>query len=144
MNNEIKVSLNITLPGRVMLSKDECLKTTQKEIIKKNNKTGKSYKKIITEVVEDLSKMDKSTLCVSENGFNKETITIYTRKCKPATQSINLCKDTYDYMISKECPEWCKVSIWNQMGKKAKLEAHLKKIAEHLGGKLESYQIFED
>ena len=29
MNNEIKVSLNITLPGRVMLSKDECLKTTQ-------------------------------------------------------------------------------------------------------------------
>ena len=144
MNNEIKVSLNITLPGRVILSKDECLKTTQKEIIKKNNKTGKSYKKIITEVVEDLSKMDKSTIKVSENGFNKETITIYTRKCKPATQSINLYKDTYDYMVSKECPEWCKVSVWNQMGKKAKLEAHLKKIAEHLGGKLESYQIFED
>ena len=126
------------------MSKDECLKTTQKEIIKKNNKTGKSYKKIITEVVEDLSKMDKSTIKVSENGFNKETITIYTRKCKPATQSINLYKDTYDYMVSKEGPEWCKVSVWNQMGKKAKLEAHLKKIAEHLGGKLESYQIFED
>lgn len=144
MNNEIKVSLNITLPGRVMLSKDECLKTTQKEIIKKNNKTGKSYKKIITEVVEDLSKMDKSTIKVSENGRNNEVLTIYTRKCKPATQSINLCKDTYDYMTSKECPEWCKVSVWNQMGKKAKLEAHLKKIAEHLGGKLESYQIFED
>lgn len=144
MNNEIKVSLNITLPGRVMLSKDECLKTTQKEIIKKNNKTGKSYKKIITEVVDDLSKMDKSTIKVSENGRNNEVLTIYTRKCKPTTQSINLCKDTYDYMISKECPEWCKVSVWNQMGKKAKLEAHLKKIAEHLGGKLESYQIFED
>lgn len=144
MNNEIKVSINITLLGRVMLSKDECLKTTQKEIIKKNNKTGKSYKKIITEVVEDLSKMDKSTIKVSENGRNNEVLTIYTRKCKPATQSINLCKDTYDYMTSKECPEWCKVSVWNQMGKKAKLEAHLKKIAEHLGGKLESYQIFED
>lgn len=144
MNNEIKVSLNITLPGRVMLSKDECLKTTQKEIIKKNNKTGKSYKKIITEVVEDLSKMDKSTIKVSENGRNNEVLTIYIRKCKPATQSINLCKDTYDYMTSKECPEWCKVGVWNQMGKKAKLEAHLKKIAEHLGGKLESYQIFED
>ena len=144
MNNEIKVSLNITLPGRVVLSKDECLKTTQKEIIKKNNKTGKSYKKIITEVVEDLSKMDKSTIKVSENGRNNEVLTIYTRKCKPATQSINLYKDTYDYMTSKECPEWCKVSVQNQMGKKAKLEAHLKKIAEHLGGKLESYQIFED
>lgn len=144
MNNEIKVSLNISLQGRVMLSKDECLKTTQKEIVKKNNKTGKSYKKIITEVVEDLSKMDKSTIKVSENGRNNEVLTIYTRKCKPATQSINLYKDTYDYMISKECPEWCKVGVWNQMGKKAKLEAHLKKIAEHLGGKLESYQIFED
>ena len=144
MNNEIKVSLNIILPGRVMLSKDECLKTTQKEIIKKNNKTGKSYKKIITEVVEDLSKMDKDTIRVTDNGKNYETLTVYTRKCKPATQSINLYKDTYDYMVSKECPEWSKVSVWNQMGKKAKLEAHLKKIAEHLGGKLESYQIFED
>lgn len=144
MNNEIKVSLNIILQGRVMLSKDECLKTTQKEIIKKNNKTGKSYKKIINEVVEDLSKMDKSTIKVSENGRNNEVLTIYTRKCKPATQSINLYKDTYDYMVSKECPEWSKVSIWNQMSKKAKLEAHLKRIAEYLGGKLESYQIFED
>lgn len=144
MNNEIKVSLNIILQGRVMLSKDECLKTTQKEIIKKNNKTGKSYKKIINEVVEDLSKMDKSTIKVSENGRNNEVLTIYTRKCKPATQSINLSKDAYDYMVSKECPEWSKVSIWNQMSKKAKLEAHLKRIAEHLGGKLESYQIFED
>lgn len=144
MNNEIKVSLNIILQGRVMLSKDECLKTTQKEIIKKNNKTGKSYKKTINEIVEDLSKMDKSTIKVSENGRNNEVITIYTRKCKPATQSINLYKDTYDYMVSKECPEWSKVSIWNQMSKKTKLEAHLKRIAEHLGGKLESYQIFED
>lgn len=142
--NEIKVSLNIILQGRVMLSKDECLKTTQKETIKKNNKTGKSYKKIINEVVEDLSKMDKSTIKVSENGRNNEVLTIYTRKCKPATQSINLSKDAYDYMVSKECPEWSKVSIWNQMSKKLRLEQHLKRIAEHLGGKLESYQIFED
>lgn len=144
MNNEIKVSLNITLQGRVLLSKDECLKITQKEIIKKNRKTGKSYKKIIEEQVEDLSKMDKSTINVSENGKNVEVLTIYTRKCKPATQSINLCKDTYDYMVSKECPEWSKATIWNQMGKKARLEAHLKNIAEHLGGKLQSYQVFDD
>ena len=46
MNNEIKVSLNIILPGRIMLSKAECLKTTQKEITRKR-KNGQSYKKVI-------------------------------------------------------------------------------------------------
>ena len=143
MNNEIKVSLNVILPGRVMLSKDECLKTTQKEITRKR-KNGQSYKKVIDVQVEDPDKMDKDTIRVTDNGKNYETLTVYTRKCKPATQSINLYKDTYDYMVSKECPEWCKVSMWNQMGKKARLEAHLKQIAEHLGGKLLSYQVFED
>lgn len=144
MNNEIKVSLNVILPGRIMLSKDECLKTTQKEITRKR-KNGQSYKKVIDVQVEDLNKMDKRTIEVADsNGKNKEVLTIYTRKCKPATQSINLYKDTYDYMVSKECPEWCKVSMWNQMGKKARLEAHLKQIAEHLGGELLSYQVFED
>lgn len=144
MNNEIKVSLNITLQGRVLLSKDECLKTTQKEITKKR-KNGQSYKKVIDVQVEDLNKMDKCTIEVADSkGKNYETLTIYTRKCRPATQSINLCKDTYDYMVSKECPEWSKATIWNQMGKKARLEAHLKNIAEHLGGKLQSYQVFDD
>lgn len=143
MNNEIKVSLNIILPGRVMLSKAECLKTTQKEITRKR-KNGQSYKKVIDVQVEDPDKMDKDTIRVTDNGKNYETLTVYTRKCKPATQSINLYKDTYDYMVSKECPEWSKVSMWNQMGKKARLEAHLKQIAEHLGGKLLSYQVFED
>ena len=143
MNNEIKVSLNIILPGRVMLSKEECLKTTQKEITRKR-KNGQSYKKVIDVQVEDLNKMDKDAIRVTDNGKNYETLTVYTRKCKPATQSINLYKDTYDYMVSKECPEWCKVSMWNQMGKKARLEAHLKQIAEHLGGELLSYQVFED
>ena len=143
MNNEIKVSLNIILPGRIMLSKDECLKTTQKEITRKR-KNGQSYKKVIDVQVEDPDKMNKDTIRVTDNGKNYETLTVYTRKCKPATQSINLYKDTYDYMVSKECPEWSKVAIWNQMGKKARLEAHLKQIAEHLGGKLLSYQVFED
>ena len=143
MNNEIKVSLNIILPGRIMLSKDECLKTTQKEITRKR-KNGQSYKKVVDVQVEDWSKMNKDTIRVTDNGKNYETLTVYTRKCKPATQSINLYKDTYDYMVSKECPEWCKVSMWNQMGKKARLEAHLKQIAEHLGGELLSYQVFED
>ena len=143
MNNEIKVSLNIILPGRVMLSKAECLKTTQKEITRKR-KNGQSYKKVVDVQVEDPDKMDKDTIRVTDNGKNYETLTVYTRKCKPATQSINLYKDTYDYMVSKECPEWCKVSMWNQMGKKARLEAHLKRIAEHLGGKLQSYQVFDD
>lgn len=144
MNNEIKVNLNITLQGRVLLSKDECLKTTQK-VIEKKTKAGKVYKKTIKVQVEDWDKMDKHTLKVTnQKGVDAETITFYTRKTKPATQSINICNEAYDYMTSKECPEWCKVGLWNQMGKKARLEAHLKRIAEHLGGTVLSYEVFDD
>lgn len=143
MNNEIKVSLTITLPGRVMFSKEECLKTTQK-VIERKTKTGKVYKKTIEVQVEDWDKMDKNTVKV-RTGYNKtESLTFYTRKSIPATQSINLYKDTYKYMTSKECPEWSKPKEWGQMNSKKRLEAHLQRIAEYLGGTSYTYQVFED
>lgn len=123
--NEIKLSLTILLPGRTILSKEACLKTMQKgnEIV----------------VVEDYDKCDKSYVNVG-----KRTYTIHTRKCKPATQKINLGRDAYEYFISNECPYWCKPKVWNALSKKQRLLAHLEGIAESLNGKLESYHIFED
>lgn len=145
MNNEIKVSLIITLQGRVMFSKEECLKTIQKTLTKKNPKTGKSYEKTIQFLAEDWNKLDSNTLKVTDDkGKNPEIITYYTRKTIPAKQSININKEAYNYMTSRECPSWSKTKVWSQMGAKQRLEMHLQRLAESLGGKVLSYEVFND
>ena len=142
--SEIKLSLSIELQGSTMLSKEECLKTTQK-VIERKTKTGKVYKKTIEVQVEDWDKMEKHTMRVTDkDDTNPEIITFHTRKCKPATQSINICKEAYDYMTSKECPAWSKIGTWSQMKSEQRLESHLQRIAEHLGGTVISYKVFED
>ena len=139
--SEIKVSLTITLKGSVMFSKEECLKTTQETIT-----TKKGRKRTVTKAVEDLSKMEKNTLRVTDkNGTNPEIITFHTRKCRPATQSVNMSKEAYEYMISKDsCPAWIKVGKWYVKSKRERLEAHLQKTVEHLGGTSYTYKVFDD
>lgn len=128
-----------------MFSKEECLKTTQK-VIERKTKTGKVYKKTIEVQVEDWDKMEKHTMKVSdENGINPEVITFHTRKCKSATQSLNMSKEAYECMIDKDtCPSWSKPRKWALMSKKERLEAHLQRIVEYLGGTSYTYQVFED
>lgn len=143
--NEIKVSLTIALQGSVMFSKEECLKTTQK-VIERRAKGGKMYKKTINVQVNNLDMMDKHTIRVTnKDSKNLESVTFYTRKTKPATQSININKEAYKYMTSKnEIPEWSRAGKWLQLTPKQRLEAHLHKIAESLGGKVLSYNVFKD
>lgn len=143
--NEIKLSLTVVLPGRTMLSKDECLKTTQKEITKKS-KSGKIYKKTIEIQVEDWDKCDSNPLRVTDSQSKKsEVITFHTRKCKPATQSLNINKESYEYMIDKySCPSWSTPRKWAAMSEKERLKAHLQRTVEHLGGVSYTYQVFED
>lgn len=143
--NDIKVSLSIELPGSTILSKEECLKTAHK-VIEKKTKTGKIYKKTIEVEVEDWDKMKKYTMKVADkNGTNPEIITFHTRKCKPAAQSLNMNKEAYEYMIGKDsCPSWSKPSKWAAMSKDERLEAHLQRTVEHLGGISYTYQVFED
>ena len=143
--NEIKLSLSIELPGSTMFSKEECLKTTHK-VIEKKTKAGKIYKKTIKVKVEDWDKMEEYSMKVTNrDGTNPEIITFHTRKCKPATQSLNISKEAYEYMIDKDsCPSWSKPGKWAVMGKKERLKTHLQKIVEHLGGTSYSYQVFED
>lgn len=148
MNNEIKLNLSVVLQGRTMFSKEECLKTTHKVIEKTNKKTGKTYKKTVEVKVNDIDKMDIHTLKVTDYVDDKpvtEHIHFSTRKCKPATQSLNIYKETYIHMIDKNsCPSWSKPSKWSTMSKKERLEAHLQRITEYLGGVSYTYQIFED
>ena len=139
--SEIKLSLSIELRGNIMLSKEEYLKTTQETITTKNGR-----KRTVTKVVENWDKMEKHTMRVTDtDGINPEIITFHTRKCKPATQSLNMSKEAYEYMIDKDsCPSWSKPSKWAAMSEKERLEAHLQKTVEHLGGTSYTYQVFED
>ena len=143
--NEIKLNLSIELPGSTMLKKEECLKTTHK-VIEKKTKAGKIYKKTIKVEVEDWDKMEKYSMRVTDkNGTNPEIITFHTRKCKPATQSLNISKEAYEYMIDKDsCPSWSKPGKWAAMSKKERLETHLQRTVEYLGGTLYTYQVFDD
>lgn len=139
--SEIKLSLSIELRGSTMFSKKECLKTTQETITTKNGR-----KRTVTKVVEDWDKMEKHTMRVTDkDGTNPEIITLHTRKCKPATQSLNMSKEAYEYMIDKDsCPSWSKHGKWAAMREKERLEAHLQRTVEHLGGVSYAYQVFED
>lgn len=142
---DIKLNLSIELPGSTMLSKEECLKTTRK-VIGKKTKAGKIYKKTIKVKVEDWDKMEKHSMRVANtNGTNPEIITFHIRKCKPAKQSLNMSKEAYEYMIDKDsCPSWSKPGKWAAMSEKERLEAHLQRTVEYLGGISYTYQVFED
>ena len=142
--SEIKVSLSVVLPGGTMFSKEECLKTTQK-VIEKKSKSGKVYKKVIESQVEDWDKMQKHSMKVTEaDGSNPEVITFRTRGCKPAAQSLNISEEAYYHMIGRTCPAWLNPSKWLRMSREQRLEAHLQRIAEGLGGMSFTYQVFED
>ena len=126
MNNEIKVSLSVTLQGSVMLSQEQA-KALEKE------KVGTGY---------DTFNMRVEGL--KDGKKDAETITVKTRKCKPAGQSLNLSMDAYDYMTGKEAPYFVKAKDWEKLTKKQRLEAHLKRICEELGGVSFTYAVLDN
>lgn len=127
--DDVKVNLNIVLLGSTMLSKQECLK---------NPKESYEHQKIRVETVKKDPK--------KKNKFIKsvEWIDIKVRKCKTASQSINMTHQAYKYMIGKECPYFMKPKDWARMSKVKRLEAHLEETCRALGGISYTYQVFED
>lgn len=124
--NDVKVSLSIILQGGVMYSQEQA-KALEKE------KVGTGYDTFNMRV-EDLKDGKKDA----------ETITVKTRKCKPAGQSLNLSMDAYDYMTGKEAPYFVKAKDWERLTKKQRLEAHLKRIMEELGGVSFTYAVLDN
>ena len=95
-------------------------------------------------IEEDPTKFDKTTIKRFLKGkAAPEIITVLTRKSKPATQTINLRQEAYDYMVSNERPNWANKE-WSNLNKMKRLEQHLQRIAEHFNGDLLSYTVFED
>lgn len=124
--NEIKVSVSIVLPGSILFTQEEA-ETLEKE------QSSKGFEKH-TQVVEN-----------PNNRKDKQTIHYQTRKCRTACQSIKIYKESYLYMTGKSsCPEWEKINKWSGMSKKERLESHLQRLTEHLGGISFTYKVFED
>ena len=124
--NEIKVSLSITLQGEVMYSQEQA-----KALEKEKAGTGYNTFNMKIESLEDGKK-------------DAKTITVKTRKCKSAGQSLNLSMDAYDYMTGKEAPYFMKAKDWERLTKKQRLEAHLKRIVEELGGVSFTYAVLDN
>ena len=128
--NDVKVSLSIILQGGVMYSQEQA-KALEKE------KVGTGYDTFNVRV-ESLKDGEK------DGEKDAETITIKTRKCKPAGQSLNLSMDAYNYMTGKEAPYFVKAKDWERLTKKQRLEAHLKRIVEELGGVSFTYAVLDN
>lgn len=125
MNNEIKISVSISLPGRIMLTQEQAEAS-------ENKKSGSGFNFFSMEVSDS-------------KGENRQLISVKTRKTVPASQSLNISKDGYDAMTDKETvPYWSKEGTWKGMNAKMRLEAHLRRICEGLGGTSYTYQVFED
>lgn len=122
--SEIKISVSITLPGGVMLTQAEA-KQLEKE------KTGTGF--------------DITKLKVEDKKGNKDALSIKTRKYKSCSQSINMSKEAYDYMTSKDsCLPNIKSYVWAKMNKTQRLEAHLDLVCKALKGTSYTYKVFDD
>lgn len=126
--NETKLNLNIVLPSRTLLSAKECAENPKE-----------SFEKQVVRV-------ESSTFDKKKKKFIKtvEYLDIHVRKCRTASQSINMTKEAYDYMVSKECPYFANPKDWVRMSKVKRLEAHLEETCKALGGISYTYQVFED
>ena len=125
--NEIKVSLSIVLQGSIMYSQEQA-KALEEE------KVGTGYDTFNMRVEGKKSDGRKDV----------QTITVKTRKSKPASQSLNLSMDAYNYMVSNEAPYFVKPRDWERLTKKQRLEAHLKRICEELGGVSFTYAVLDN
>lgn len=84
--------------------------------------------------------------CLMQKAKNKEVVTVSVRQMQNIKQSINLTKDAYLWMIDDRSNVDVKVrgSQWKAMNAKMRLEAHLRRITEYLGGQGFTYNVLED
>lgn len=157
----------MTLPGRVMLSEQECLSKVRKPLMGKGKKANKQVidrngnPVWVTVKEPNPMKHDRQVLRLIDNHGNEEAISVLTRKSRPASKTININKEAYNYFISAELPEGfhtprnfkpkvppfkkpINLQAWLTMSKEERLEWHLMDICASMGGTLVSYNVFED
>lgn len=119
--HNIKVNLSIILPGSTMLSVEETTRVT------------KSGNRVL-----DTKKCNKLEVIA-----NKQSVTVFTRKCKPAKQVIHLNEEAYEYMTSaKEVPSKYK-GVWRGLSENERLRWHCNQIAQDMGGVVDDIQVLD-
>lgn len=122
--NEIKVSVSVVSQGGVMLTQAEA------EQLEKTKK-GLGF--------------DLTRIKVEDKQGNVDILNVRTRKFRTVTQSVNMCKEAYEYMTSKDgCPPHIKQFVWAKMKPTQRLEAHLDLVCKHLRGVSYTYKVFDD
>lgn len=124
MNTEIKILLTINLEGGLLIRGE---KEVRKYFLTKKDLFPKNYK-------GDGNKVIKSG----------KYVYVHT-KPNSVKQTIKLCRDAYDYMISPITPSWYhSQKEWKKMTETQRLEMNLARTAKHFGGKSFTYQIVDD
>lgn len=125
MNNQLKVLLTINgIEGATLHSKGK-LKipfVIRKKDLYAKEYTGKDADKIIRRGARRV--------------INYDVV--------PASKSIKLTVDAYNYMTSAERPEWYFKKDWVLLNPTQRLELHLQRTCEHEGGKSFTYNVLED
>nr|DAF63809.1 MAG TPA: hypothetical protein [Podoviridae sp. ctz6O13] len=143
---DIKVSLNVLVPGAKMFSKQLCFKNST---IK--NKKGKV---IVVETPVDGMTETFSTVIPYKDKVTGKTVnnrvTLHIPACKPARQVLHMSNAAYEDMLyggvpkGFRCPGQNPKKVWSDMSEQQRLEWHLARIAGQLGGIVESYHVAED
>ena len=95
----------------------------------------------------------KASVKIIEGGFEESVnfsvkgnfnINFKMTRTPVRVRVLNISNESYDYMTSKECPEWSKKAEWLSMSKKKRFESHINRIANDFRGKIMNYEVFED
>jgi len=118
--DNVKLSLTIILPGRVIMTKKDA---------RKDIKNNYNYESVNVEW--------------KENGKKKhEMLNIKTRKCYNVKQVINMTNEAY-YAMLTEAPVDFK-GKWKAIPKIEKIKMHCKDICNELGGTSFTFSIIDD
>lgn len=169
--DNIKIRVTIALQGGVMYDRKDCYKLEKVPVINKRGKyagkqardrKGRPVFKDKLMAIPEMTEHIRLELDDYATGETK-TLHVHVPKCKPASQTINMCQAAYDYFTSTEVPHSFtppagfepskkltkagvpkRVQAWQALSPEGRLLWHLHKTAEHFGGKLKSYQVFDE
>lgn len=132
---EIKVRLNMRVPGAQLLSSQEC---------EENPNENYELNQLAIEYYKSIPKGKKAKPI-------KEILNYRTRKNCLVTHNLNICKEAYNYMLSTPtAPKYEKSikgsakKVWDTMPIKERLKKHFDLIANDFCAKSYTFEILED